>query len=195
MPPAAHLFAQTEAAFPASSLLWGLPLTEQEALERLLANPAEDCYADLFRATAPRVFAFFRTRGCDPTLAEDLTQDVMLTVFRQAKTLRDKELFRPWLYRIARNVLLQHVRTRGRRIETVHMDDIEAESAYRPDPLLPSQFQEWMAALEPDERQIMMLRYIEELEYHEIAEALDLPLGTVQWKIFHSKKKLAAKFK
>jgi DNA-directed RNA polymerase specialized sigma24 family protein len=41
----------------------------------------------------------------------------------------------------------------------------------------------------------MMLRYIDELEYHEIAEMVDLPLGTVQWKIFNSKKKLAARFK
>ena len=40
----------------------------------------------------------------------------------------------------------------------------------------------------------MMLRYIEGLEYHEIAAVLDLPIGTVQWKIHNSKKKLAARF-
>jgi DNA-directed RNA polymerase specialized sigma24 family protein len=40
----------------------------------------------------------------------------------------------------------------------------------------------------------MTLRFIEELEYHDIAEVLGLPLGTVQWKIFNSKKKLARRF-
>ena len=56
------------------------------------------------------------------------------------------------------------------------------------------QFAQWMAALDAEERQIMMLRYVEELEYHDIAEVLGLPLGTVQWKIFNSKKKLARRF-
>ena len=52
-----------------------------------------------------------------------------------------------------------------------------------------------MRFLGEDEREIMMLRYIDELEYHEISELVGLPQGTVQWKIFNAKKKLAARFK
>ncbi len=48
----------------------------------------------------------------------------------------------------------------------------------------------WMRFLDPDERQVMMLRYIEDLGYQEIATALGIPLGTVKWKIFHAKEKL-----
>jgi RNA polymerase sigma-70 factor (ECF subfamily) len=78
----------------------------------------------------------------------------------------------------------------------VELKTAEAGSpAKQPDPLLSAQFAEWMAFLEEDEREIMMLRYIDELEYHEIAELLGLPQGTVQWKIFNAKKKLAARFK
>ena len=47
-----------------------------------------------------------------------------------------------------------------------------------------------MQMLEPDERQIMMLRYCEELCYREIATALGIPLGTVKWKIFIAKERL-----
>jgi RNA polymerase sigma factor (sigma-70 family) len=58
-----------------------------------------------------------------------------------------------------------------------------------------SEFQHWMNLLEPVERQIMMLRYSEELGYQEIATALGLPLGTVKWKIFIAKERIGAELK
>ena len=169
---------------------------EPEAIERFILNPCEETFGDLFRAMAPRLIAWYRVRGCGKELSEDLTQEVMLAVFRQAGHLRNPGLFRPWLYRIVKNALLQHVRRNGRRIETVELKSAEAGwPAKQSDPLLSAQFAEWMGFLGEDEREIMMLRYIDELEYHEIAELVGLPQGTVQWKIFNAKKKLAARFK
>ncbi len=180
---------------PVSGTEVALPLGEQEAVERFLDAPGEDSFRELFRATAPRVARYFRTRGCDRELAEDLTQEVMLTVFSQIGRLRKKELFRPWLFKIAKNALLQHFRRSGREVATVDLDPGRHESGGVPaDSLAGSRFQEWMAWLEPDERRIMTLRYVEELEYHEIAELLEIPIGTAQWKVFHSKRKLAARF-
>lgn len=172
-----------------------MQLGEQEALDRFLTEPSEESFNELFRVVAPRIFAYFRARGCEQSVADDLSQEVMLTVFRQVGTLREKELFRSWLYRVAKNVLLQSIRRRGRQVETVNMEAAAQLGDQTADPLLRSQFREWMAFLEEDERQIMLLRYVEEFQYHEIADVLGLPLGTVQWKIFHSKKKLAAYFK
>ena len=149
----------------------------------------------MFTILVPRLITYFRVRGCGPEVAEDLVQEVMFTVYRGSSGLRSRELFRPWLYKVARNALLQWVRRNGRQVETLDLETIIHEPEGRSEsPLKALQFTEWMAALEADERQIMMLRYIEELEYHEIAETLGLPLGTVQWKIFHSKKKLASRF-
>ncbi len=48
-----------------------------------------------------------------------------------------------------------------------------------------------MTFLDSREREIMRLRFIEEWEYHEIAAAQEIPIGTVQWKVFNAKKKLA----
>ena len=48
-----------------------------------------------------------------------------------------------------------------------------------------------MAFLNSGEREIMELRFIEQWEYHEIATARQLPIGTVQWRVFNAKKKLA----
>ncbi len=141
------------------------------------------------------MLSFFRLRGCAPEIAEDLTQETMLLVYRQAAALRDQERFRPWLYQIARNVLLQHWRKRGREVETV---DIEAKAfelaAPNFNPDLHSDFERWMAVLNSEERQVMTLRFVEDLEYHEIAELTGAPTGTVQWRVHNAKKKLAARF-
>lgn len=171
------------------------PVSRQDAIDRFLSAPGEQSFKDLFLAVAPSVVCFFRTRGCNYELAEDLTQEVMLAVYRAVDTLRQPELFRAWLFGIARNALLRHARDTGRRPSTVPFaDNDEGTWVHDSDPLLGPQFAEWMAALEPEERRIMILRYIDEMEHHEIASLLGIPVGTVQWKVYRARKKLAARF-
>jgi DNA-directed RNA polymerase specialized sigma24 family protein len=54
-----------------------------------------------------------------------------------------------------------------------------------------SEFRDWMKFLDAQERETMTLRFVEQWEYHEIAAARAIPIGTVQWRVFNSKKKLA----
>ncbi|MBL8188821.1 MAG: hypothetical protein JNK38_12485, partial [Acidobacteria bacterium] len=56
---------------------------------------------------------------------------------------------------------------------------------------LHSEFAEWMTCLEPAERDLVILRFVEELSYEELAVALGVPVGTVKWRLFSVKKKLA----
>ena len=53
------------------------------------------------------------------------------------------------------------------------------------------EFHHWMTFLESNEREALTLRFVEEWEYHEIAAAQEIPIGTVQWRVFNAKKKLA----
>src|SRR5260370_22166632 len=76
--------------------------------ETFLEAPNEESFADLFKTFTPQLVAFFRARGCEPALAEDLTQEVMLAVYRKAAQVRDRALFRAWLFKIARNALCRH---------------------------------------------------------------------------------------
>ncbi len=169
--------------------------SERETIEEFLTCPSEESYSRLYRVLVPRIFRFFRLHGCDAGLAEDLVQEVMLAVYRRSAKLRDHQLFRPWVYRIARNALLQHLRRAGRRVELVELDIGAREPcAAATDPLYQSRLAEWMALLDPDERQMMSLRYVEGLEYHEIGALLRVPTGTVQWKVFRAKRKLAAHY-
>ena len=54
-----------------------------------------------------------------------------------------------------------------------------------------SEFEDWMKFLYPPDQEAMTLRFVEEWEYHEIAAARAIPIGTIQWRVFNSKKKLA----
>jgi RNA polymerase sigma-70 factor (ECF subfamily) len=167
----------------------------ESAVARFLAEPSDDSFYAVFRVIAPRLITYFRAHGCGVELAEDLTQEVMLAVYLHAGKLRQEELFLRWTYRIARNAIRRHVRDSSRRITTVESDrDAESICDRDADPVLHRQFVEWMEWLNSDEREIMMLRYVDDLEHHEIAAVLGMPQGTVQWKIFHAKRKLAAHF-
>src|SRR5260370_17378109 len=93
-------------------------LHEEAVTNRFLEAPGEDSFTDLFQIFRPQLVAFYRARGCELSLAEDLTQEVLLTVYRKASQIRDRGLFRAWLFKIARNTLSRHYGTQARSIHT-----------------------------------------------------------------------------
>ena len=118
----------------------------------------------------------------------------MLTVYRKAAQVRDRALFRAWLFKIARNALCRHYGKQTREVETVDLADMADRSvaaSHGPAGTAAFEFHHWMTFLDSREREVMKLRFIEEWEYHEIAAAQSIPIGTVQWRVFNAKKKLA----
>ena len=168
-------------------------LPECDVAERFLERADEESFGDLFRVFSPQLVSFFRRRGHENGVAEDLAQEVMLTVYRKAGQLRDHKLFRAWLFKVARNAACRHFTERSRQVPTVDLTDmVEVLPAATRSPLAPaSEFKDWMKLLDDQERETMTLRFVEEWEYHEIAAAKAIPIGTVQWRVFNSKKKLA----
>ena len=137
--------------------------------------------------------------------AQDLTQDVFLRVFKTIKTFRSAEgSFHTWLARVTRNLLIDHYRrTRQERVT----DSIEeqlpmlqetgvAAAAGRPDQALAGReaseiLQATLQKLSPDLREAVILRDLQEMEYREIAEVLDIPEGTVKSRINRGRAELA----
>lgn len=166
---------------------------QEAAIETFLDAPNEEAFAALFKILTPQLVAFFRARGCDEA-AEDLAQEVMFTIYRKAGQLRDRALFRAWIFTIARNALSRHWGQRAREVETVDLGEV-------PERLVASnkqhggttafEFHGWMSFLDGQEREALTLRFIDEFEYHEIAAAQAIPIGTAQWRVFNAKKKLA----
>jgi RNA polymerase sigma-70 factor, ECF subfamily len=171
---------------------------EGQAIMKFLESPNEESFIDLFHIFTPQLVAFFRSRGCEITLSEDLAQDVMLTVYRKSRQIRDRALFRAWLLKIARNSLYRHYGKQSRGVETTDLGSIADRllaASSRPAGTPAFEFHHWMAFLEPSERETLILRFVEEWEYHEIAAAKAIPIGTVQWRVFNAKKKLAPHLK
>ena len=168
-------------------------IREAAVIDRFLDAASDESFTPLYELFAPQVIAYYRARSCDSGLSEDLAQEVMLTVHRKASQIRDRALFRGWLFRIARHTLCRHYNRESHRIEMVsaensvdHLAQVTREAG------TPGfEFMHWMAFLDSRERELMALRYIEDWEYREIAKTKQMPIGTVQSRIFNAKKKLA----
>jgi RNA polymerase sigma factor (sigma-70 family) len=168
-------------------------LREAAVIARFLDEPRDESFTGLYELFTPRLVAFYRARNCDPGLSEDLAQLVMLAVYRKAGQIRDRALFRAWLFRIAHHALCRHYGKQAREIETVYVEDsVDRLASVSAEPGPPAfEFMDWMGFLNPREREVMTLRFVEQWEYHEIAAARHMPIGTVQWIVFNAKKKLA----
>src|SRR5260370_32937607 len=99
-------------------------LRESEVADRFLDRLNEESFTDLFHIFTPQVVAFFRRRGHELALAEDLAQEVILTIYRKAAQVRDRRLLRAWLFRIARNAACRHVLRLTRAASAVALDKL-----------------------------------------------------------------------
>jgi RNA polymerase sigma-70 factor (ECF subfamily) len=170
------------------------PLQEWTAAQQFLEFPNQDTFAAVFTTFTPPLISFFRARGCDQPLSEDLAQDVMFIVYRKANQLRDRTLFRAWLFKVARSLLCRFYGKQSREIETIDIEKVAdglVASTTTPAATPAFEFLHWMSFLNSREREALTLRFIEDREYHEIASAKGIPIGTVQWRVFNAKRKLA----
>jgi RNA polymerase sigma-70 factor (ECF subfamily) len=170
------------------------PLQECTAALQFLESPSQDTFAAVFTIFTPQLILFFRARGCEQALSEDLAQEVMLIVYRKADQLRDRALFRAWLFKVARSSLCRYYGRRSRQVATIDLEKVAdhlVASTNGPAATPAFEFLHWMSFLDSREQEALTLRFIEEWEYHEIATAKAIPIGTVQWRVFNAKKKLA----
>jgi RNA polymerase sigma-70 factor (ECF subfamily) len=170
------------------------PRREVRATEDFLESPNDESFTELFLMLTPQLVSFFRSHGCGREVSEDLSQEVMLTVYRKSRQVRDRTRFRSWLFTIGRHALYRHCRKQWPEADRV---DLESVIDTNTEPAGPPafEFHQWMSFLESREREALTLRFVEEWEYHEIAAAKAIPIGTVQWRVFNAKKKLATHLK
>jgi RNA polymerase sigma factor (sigma-70 family) len=168
---------------------------DRQAIENFLLTRTEDAFCVLFESVYPRLRRYFLLRGTEIGEAEDLAQNVMVIVYSRGGEVRDKELFHGWLFKVAKNELTRHWRQQQLRQQIAPMEPLSDELAERlvteMELAIHSDFANWMSYLEPSERDLIILRFIEELSYEELAIAFGIPVGTVKWRLFSAKKKLA----
>jgi RNA polymerase sigma-70 factor (ECF subfamily) len=113
-----------------------------------------------------------------PGDAEDVTQEVFLRLFAKLGSFRHDSEFTTWVYRLAVNEALQHLR-RLRRRATVPLEEDTLPAPEQPDADLGELLGVALAQIDAELRMVLELKEIEQLSYAEIAELLGIPAGTV----------------
>lgn len=130
----------------------------------------------------------------DPAAAEDAVQQTLVTAWRELPGLRDPERFDAWLYRILVRACTAEARRQGSRRSAVRevsptaLADTNAFGRIADVDELERGFRR----LTPDQRAVVVLRYWRDLRQEEIAEVLDIPLGTVKSRLHHATAALRA---
>lgn len=184
------------------------PDSDERLLERLRAGE-RDLFGALVRRYERELFGYLRRYLGDDDLADDVFQNTFVQVYRKIKQYEPGRPARPWLYAIATNQAIDALRRRNRRADqradavTAPDEDGQARPLFE---LLPAagdqppdaadraeQRERVRAAVQrlPDLlRQVVLLAYFQGLKYRDVAEALDIPVGTVKSRLHAALAKL-----
>ena len=154
-----------------------------------------------------RVFAMIYNMVHNEQDAWDLAQDSFVKAWKSIGRFRGRSSFYTWIYRIVMNVTIDWLRkkqVKGAGAEfndAIQLKEIEPASRTLPtaDPLphermeqseIRARIDNAIAQLSPEHRAVILMKEIEEMQYHEIAEALGCSIGTVMSRLFYARKKL-----
>jgi RNA polymerase sigma-70 factor (ECF subfamily) len=181
--------------------------TDQEVVRRARGGE-EAAHRELLRRYQGPVFSLIYRMVRDRALAEDLAQETFVKALNALDSYRPEFKFSSWLFKIANNVAIDHLRRR--QLETLSLDgspdaltprEVDESRPIVPDraetPLQEVEARELGAAIEqaigklrPEYRACIILRHIEDRPYEDIAEILNLPLGTVKTYLHRARAEL-----
>ncbi len=182
-------------------------LQERSWLEQA-RNGDREAYGCIVEAYREKVFLAALAILRNHEDARDMSQDAFVRAFKNLHRFDTSRPFYPWLHRIVRNLCLDHQQKHGahRKVslealtEQTH-GNIEATAALEQenhgdvrDAIHRRQLAEIMRRaideLKPEFRDILIMKHLEEMPYKDIAEALEIPIGTVMSRLFHARKAL-----
>ena len=154
----------------------------------------ERAFALIVRAYEAPIFNYVLRMVGDRALAEDLTQDVFLRVFRGLRGYSRRARFTTWLFQVAKNRVIDEMRAAERRPRSLvaiedapqlEVVDAPIEQSEAIDILLSE-----VDKLSPDLKEALLLRDIAGLSYNEISDTLEVTLATVKWRIFRAREEV-----
>jgi len=188
----AHDFEMTHATADAPAPAVSRDVHLLAAIARGDRRSFELLYADY----APRVFRFAYRMIRDQSKAEEVTNDVMLDIWKGAKSFEGRSSPATWIFGVARHRTLNAVR--GRTLYLTDLGEAEEVADAAPSPeasadgnRLGEQLQAALDRLSAEHREVIELTFMEGKSYREIAEIAHCPENTIKTRMFHAKKKLA----
>lgn len=173
-------------------------LTDDAEDRRLLARIAQrdrDAFEALYARRAADVFRFVRDLVRDESIAEELTSDVMVQVWRSAAKYSGRSRVRTWVFGIAHHKAIDALRRL--RAPALALDDVvgAASGEAGPEDLAlraadARGLERALATLSPEHRAVLELTFIDGFSQKEIAEIVDCPVATVKTRTFYAKQRL-----
>jgi RNA polymerase sigma-70 factor (ECF subfamily) len=148
----------------------------------------KDALAGLIERYQAPLRYFISRLSANPETAEDIFQDTWLTVIRRIHSLKKTDAFSTWLYRIARNKVYQRFRRKRKLSELkeniavpnhTENDVFSSEDA--------AKVHRCLKKLLPEYREVLMLRFLEQMSYEQISHVINCRLGTVKSRIHYAK--------
>lgn len=162
---------------------------DEETLRVLRAQCGDrEALNDLFRSMQVPLFRYLVGMVGRPELAEDILQEVFLSIYRKLRWLRDAEVFRPWAYRITTRAALRRLGQERRRSERSVGDAPLLAIAAAPsrEEFAGEEAEDFHRLVErasPASRAVLVLYYLHGMSLEEVADVLGVPLGTVKSRL------------
>jgi RNA polymerase sigma-70 factor (ECF subfamily) len=169
-----------------------LPQPELSTLRKAQRGDSH-AFAAIVTAYESPVFNYILRMVGDRTLAEDLTQDVFMRIYNGLAGFSLRCRFTTWLFQVAKNRVLDELRARERRPYPDSLEDVAPlEVVDAPPERVEMIDAVWRAVglLNPDLKMALLLRDVVGLSYAEIADALEITLATVKWRIYKAREEV-----
>ncbi len=148
----------------------------------------KDALAGLIKRYQAPLRYFISRLSANPETAEDIFQDTWLTVIRRIHTLKKIDAFSTWLYRIARNKVYQQFRRKKKLFEldqNIAVPNNTENDVFSPEDA--AKIHRCLKELLPEYREVLMLRFLEQMSYEQISQVINCRLGTVKSRIHYAK--------
>ena len=179
-------------------------IQDAELVRRALAGSG-DAYREIVRRYERPVLSLIVRMVRDPVVAEDLAQETFIKAFRSLPRYDPRRRLASWLFKIAHNTTLDHLRRKSLDTVPLELSDetgeqrwevLEAPATAAPDRRAESAellaaLEQAIARLRPNYREVLLLRFREGLAYQEIADVTGQPMGTVKIQLHRARKQLA----
>lgn len=174
-----------------------------EELASLVQQGQKEKFGELMKRYSAKLFRYGRQFLKNSDNIEDVVQDVFIKTYQNINSFDTTQRFSPWIYRIAHNTYINAIKKQNSGpLYLFDFDTLISHTAIEEDPMVKEREQKeikeivdkGLSEIEPKYREILVLYYIEDFSYKEIADILKVPMGTVGVRVMRAKKILKDRY-
>ena len=162
-----------------------------DLVKRIAKDRDETAFSEIFDYIAPKINAYYIKHNLSSELAEELTQEVLSTIWIKAKLFNsEKSKFITWSFTIARNKKIDFYRKNQKKVSNEDVRDFLYENDKSNDYEIESTIKDITKDLDENQKKLIKMSFFEQKSHKNIARELEIPLGTVKSRIRASLNKM-----